>query len=69
MVQWTGWLSKCSMIPSRGKRLSLLHNVQTSSGVTQAHIQLVPGALSPGINWPWHVTDHLPQSDAEIKNE
>ena len=57
------------MISSRGKRVSLLHSVQTSSGATQAHSQGVPGALSPGINWPWHVTDHLPQSSAEIKNE
>ena len=57
------------MIPSRGRRLSLLHSVQTCSGATQAHIQWVPDALSLGINWPWHVTDHLPQSSAEIKNE
>ena len=57
------------MIPSRGRRLSLLHSVQTSSGATQAHIQWVPGALSPCINWPWHVTNHLSQSSAEIKNE
>lgn len=57
------------MIPSGCKRLSLLHSVQTSSGATQAHSQWVPGALSPGINWPWHVTDHLPRSSAKIKNE
>lgn len=56
------------MIPSRGRRLSLLHSVQTSSGATQAHIQWVPGAVSPGVNWPWHVTDHLRRSSVEIKN-
>ena len=56
------------MIPSRGRRLSLLHSVQTSSGATQAHIQWVPGAVSPGVNWPWHVTDHLPRSSVETKN-
>ena len=67
-LQWTGWLWKCSMIPSRGKRVSLLHSVQTSSGASQAHIQWVPVALSPVVNWQWHVTDHLPESGAEIKN-
>jgi hypothetical protein len=36
-------------IPSRGKRFSLLHNIQTGSGAHQASCPVGTGALSPGI--------------------
>jgi hypothetical protein len=33
---------------------------------TQLTIQWVPGALSPGVNWSWHESDHSPTS-ADVK--
>jgi hypothetical protein len=38
-------------------------------GPTQPLIQWVPGALSPGIKWIQHETDHSPPANAEVKNE
>jgi hypothetical protein len=44
-------------------RFSLLHVVQTGFGLTQPHVQCVPGALSPG-----REIDHSSPTSAEVKN-
>jgi hypothetical protein len=46
---------------------SLIHNVQIASGATQPHIQLLPGALSPGVKRQRREADHSPPSSAEDK--
>jgi hypothetical protein len=38
-------------------------------GDTQPPIQLVPGALSPGIKQPRREADHLPLSSAKVKSD
>jgi hypothetical protein len=37
-------------------------------GPTQPPIQWVPGPLSPGVKWPGREVDHLPPSNAGVKN-
>jgi hypothetical protein len=56
-----------SSSPGRVKNFSLLHVVQTGSGVTQLPNQRVPGALSPGVKWPGREADHPPPASAEFK--
>jgi hypothetical protein len=41
---------------------------RTGLGPTQPPIQWVPGALSLGVKWPEPEADHLPPSNAEVKN-
>jgi hypothetical protein len=45
-------LESWGSIPGRGKRFSLLHSVQTGSGIHPASYSMGTGALSPGIKWP-----------------
>jgi hypothetical protein len=40
-----------------------INSVQTSSGAAQ----WVPGALSQGIKWPEHESNHSPPSSADVK--
>jgi hypothetical protein len=37
-------------------------------GPTQPPIQLVPAAISAGVDWPGNEADHLPLSAAEVNN-
>jgi hypothetical protein len=37
-------------------------------GPTQPHVQRLPGALSSTVNRPVREANHLPPSDAEVKN-
>jgi hypothetical protein len=37
-------------------------------GPTQSPINLIPGALSPGIKRPWREDNHSPQYSAEVRN-
>jgi hypothetical protein len=53
--------------PERVANVSLLHSVETGSGATQPLIQLLPGALSPGVKRPGRETDDSPPSNAELK--
>jgi hypothetical protein len=55
-------------IPGKGKRFCLLHSSKPTLGPTQCPVQWVPGALSPGVNWPWREADHSPPSSDEVKN-
>jgi hypothetical protein len=41
--------------------------VQTDFTPHQAHIQSVPGVLSPGVKLPGRETNHSPSTTAEVK--
>jgi hypothetical protein len=47
-----------SSIPGRGKIFSLLHIIQTGSGVHQLPIYGVLGTLSPSLTFLEHEADH-----------
>lgn len=55
--------------PAGVRDLSLLQTVQTSSAAHLLSTQSVPGALSLGIKWPGHDTDHPPPPSAKVKSE
>jgi hypothetical protein len=55
------------LIPDRARNISL-HSIQTGSGSTQHHVQLVPGALSVVVKWQEHEADHSCPSVAEVKH-
>jgi hypothetical protein len=52
----------------RLRDISLLTNVQTSSGPNQPTAQLVPGGSSSGVERPGRVAGRLPPCNAEGKN-
>lgn len=56
-----------AMNPGRGKRFSLLQNVQTSSVATQPPIQQLP-SFCPGGTGAGGNVDHLPPYNAKFKN-
>jgi hypothetical protein len=39
-----------------------------AQGPTRPPIQWVPGVLPLGVKWPGHEADHLPPSNAKVKN-
>jgi hypothetical protein len=47
---------------------SLLHSIQIGSGATQLPVQWVLGALSKGVKWLEHETDHSLQHSTKVKN-
>jgi hypothetical protein len=59
-----GWIGRGSEVIS----FSSLPRPEQLLRCTQLPIQLVPGTLSPGLNWPEREADHLPLSSAEVKN-
>jgi hypothetical protein len=50
------------------REFSLLQDVRTNSMVRLASIQLVLGAVSPGVKLPGFENNHWPSSSAEVKN-
>jgi hypothetical protein len=50
-----------------GQEFSLLHVVQTGSGVHPTSIKLVPGALSPVVRQLGCEADHSPPASPEVK--
>jgi hypothetical protein len=64
----TGWTTEGSGFQSRqNQQFSLLHVVQTDSGVHQASYPMDMGGGSPGIKRPGREADHSPPSSAEVK--
>jgi hypothetical protein len=55
-------------IPDMGKRLSLLHSVQSGPESHSPSYAMVKGALLPGLKRQKRETDHSPPSSAEVKN-
>jgi hypothetical protein len=52
----------------RGQEFSLLHVVQTGSGVHPASYPMgTAGALSPEVKRPGREADHSPPTNAEVK--
>jgi hypothetical protein len=49
------------------QEFSLLHVVQTESGVHQPPIEWVPEAISPGVKRQGREADHSPPASAEVK--
>jgi hypothetical protein len=47
-----------------GKKLSLLHTVQTGSGVHPTSFPMDTGPLSPGVKWQGRETDRSPPTTA-----
>jgi hypothetical protein len=60
-----GW----GWIPGRGKNVSLLHSVQTSSGAHAASYTMSTGGSFPGVKRLGHEADHSPPASAEVKND
>jgi hypothetical protein len=54
--------------PCRGKIFLLFTSSRPALGPTNPTIQLVPGALSPGVKRQRHEVDHLPPTSAVVKN-
>jgi hypothetical protein len=52
---------------AEGSRISLLHFLQTASGVHPTSYPMGTGALSPGIKLPGYEADHSPSATAEAK--
>jgi hypothetical protein len=53
---------------SVGKTFSILHIIQTGSGVHTTFYRMgTDGALSPGVKWQGCEADHLPLTSAEVK--
>jgi hypothetical protein len=50
-----------------GQIFSLLHVVQTGSGVHQTSYAVGTGDLSPGVKQPVREADHSPPTSAEVK--
>jgi hypothetical protein len=50
-----------------GQELSLLHVVETVSGVHPNSYPMGTGDLSPGVKWVGREADHSPPSSAEAK--
>jgi hypothetical protein len=64
----TGWTTKESEFESRyGQELSLLHVVQTGSGVHPASYTMDVGTFSPGVMRQGSETDHSPPASPEVK--
>jgi hypothetical protein len=57
-----------SSSPGRVKNFLSSTSSRPALGPTQPHIQLVPGALSPGVKRPGREADHSPPTSAEVKN-
>jgi hypothetical protein len=55
-------------ISQQDQEFSLLHAVQTSSGVESTSYSMGTGALSPGVKRPGREVDHSPPASAEVKN-
>jgi hypothetical protein len=65
----TGWTTEGSEFESRyGQELSLLHVVQTGSGVHPTSYPMGMGALFPGVKRPGREADRSPPASAEVKN-
>jgi hypothetical protein len=52
----------------QGKIFLFLTASRSALGPTQPPIQLVPGAISPGVKQPGRKADHSPPSSAEVNN-
>jgi hypothetical protein len=57
-----------SSSPGRGKIFLLSTSSRPVLGPTQPPIQLVPGALSPGVKRPGCEADHSPPTSVGVKN-
>jgi hypothetical protein len=56
-----------SWSPGRVKKFSLLHIVQTRSGVHPTSYKMRTGALSRGVKWQGREADHSLPTSAEVK--
>jgi hypothetical protein len=63
----TGW-TVGAQFPARERDYSLLHSVQTGSGVHPASYPMDTGALYPGVKPPVHEADHSLPFVAEVEN-
>jgi hypothetical protein len=64
----TGWTTEGSDFESRwGQEFSLLHVVQTGSGVHATSSLMGTGGSFPGVKWPGREADHSPAGSAEVK--
>jgi hypothetical protein len=64
----TGWASDGSEFESRkGKKCSLLHIVQTGSGVNLSSYPKGTESAFPGIKWQERETDYSPPTSPEAK--
>jgi hypothetical protein len=57
------------MIPSKGKIFLFSTASKLALGPTQLPIQMVLGALTPGVKWLGCEADQSPPSSAEVKND
>jgi hypothetical protein len=64
---WTGRLRGRSSSTGRVKNFLFSTSSIPAAGSTQPPIQLVPRALSPGLQRPGHEADHSPPTSAEVK--
>jgi hypothetical protein len=64
----TGWTAEGSEFESRwDQEFSLLHVVDTYSGIHPTSYPISTEAFSPGVKWPVHEADHSPPVGAEVK--
>jgi hypothetical protein len=69
IAQYIGGLDGLGSIPRKGMRFFFyLTASRPTLGTTQPPIKWVPGSLSQGVKWPELEDDHLPPSNAQIKN-
>jgi hypothetical protein len=61
-------LDDLGSIPGRGKKLSVLHSVQTGSAAHSGSYPRGRVGFSPGGNRPGREADHLRSSNAEVEN-
>jgi hypothetical protein len=62
-----GWTARVRF-PAEKRKCSLLHGVQTGSGVHPASYPMGTGALSQEIKRPRREADHSPPSTAAVNN-
>jgi len=64
----TGQLRNHDLIPCQGTEM-FSKIPRSSTGSAQPPTQWVLGVLSPGLKWPGCKADHLPASNAKVKNK
>jgi hypothetical protein len=55
------------LVSCTSKRFSLLHIVQTGSGVHPTSYKMGTGGTFPGLKWQGREADHSPPTSAEVK--
>jgi hypothetical protein len=64
-----GWMTRVHFLAGTMMVFFLFTTMfRLALGLTQPHIQWVPGALTPGVKWLVHEADHSPPSGAKVKN-